>query len=86
MCGIDVRSSAALDATGSETPAGLLDRVERDPAAGVSMCSRIARCAPRELAGREGVDDAPMLGDEVRVPSSVPPRITCIIRFTDSSR
>ena len=38
----------------------------------VSTCSRIARSARGEVAGGEGLDDAPMLRDEVRVAFDVP--------------
>ena len=36
------------------------------------MCSRIARSRAAQLAGVECLDDAPVLGDEVRVPLDVP--------------
>ena len=79
------RRNAAAGRSASEHSAGPFDRVERDPLPGVDV--RPDRLLRRgEVAGVERVDDRAVLARQVLAALGRPPRITCIIRFTDSSR
>ena len=79
------RATAARGRGRLEHAAGALDRVERDPPARVDVRpDRGLRGG--EVAGLERVHDRAVLAGEVLAALELPPRITCIIRFTESSR
>ena len=71
--------------TSLERAARALDRVERDAPRRLDVPRD--RAAGRGAVARlEAGDDRGVLVDEVPWRSRRPPRITCIIRFTESSR